>query len=81
MFKTKYQKELDLKLQDMNIKLALLIVKVESLQKAAEKPLKVEGEVLSSNKTTLYADYLTPDGKFTTKKKAQEIKDSLISRN
>lgn len=78
MFKTKYQKELDLKLQDITIKLALLIVKVESLQKAAEKTPNEELKAVNKEK---YADYLTPDGKFTTKKKAQEIKDSLISRN
>lgn len=78
MFKTKYQKELDLKLQDISIKLALLLVKVESLQKANEKS---PDQGIKAKINEKYKDYMTPDGKFTTRENAQKIKDSLISRN
>lgn len=78
MFKTKRQKEIDYKLQDISIQLAILIVKVESLQK-----VNVEAgvEVVKARINEKYKDYLTPDGKFTTREKAQAIKDSLVSRN
>ena len=78
MFKTKWQKEVDEKLQDMSIKLAILIVKAEKLEKLNEKPSIEEMKAKIDEK---YADYKTPDGKFTTREKAQAIKDSLISRN
>ena len=78
MFKTKRQKEIDSKLQDISIQLAILIVKVESLQK-----VNVEAgvEVVKARINEKYKDYLTPDGKFTTRENAQKLKDSLISRN
>lgn len=78
MFRTKWQKQLDSELQDIKIKLAILIVKAEKIEKLNEKPSIEEMKAKIDEK---YADYKTPDGKFTTREKAQAIKDSLISRN